>query len=67
LENPIYLPASPHTGKIFVIVNRHTDDVRLRVGTSDVDYYTPSGTSNIVAGQSMVTIQFDGTNWYQIQ
>lgn len=67
LENPIYLPASPHTGKIFVIVNRHTDDVRLRVGTSDVNYYTPSGTSNIVAGQSMVTIQFDGTNWYQIQ
>lgn len=67
LENPIYLPASPHTGKIFVIVNRHTDDVRLRVGTSDVNYYTPSGISNVVAGQSMVTIQFDGTDWYQIQ
>jgi hypothetical protein len=67
LENPIYLPATPLTGKIFVIVNRHTDDVRLRVGTSDVDYYTPSGTSNIVEGQSMVTIQYDGSNWYQIQ
>ena len=68
-SNPVYIDTALNTtGRIFIIVNRDMAAMDIKDQNLNlITVYTPLLTATSVPGNSSMTIQFDGTNWYKIQ
>ena len=65
VENVTLPQASTATGRVYILVNRTDNTVNIS-GYYDLhDYFNGSQTS--IPKLSSITLQSDGTNWYQIQ
>ena len=65
VENVTLPQASTATGRVYILVNRTDNTVNISAYYDLHDYFNGSQTS--IPKLSSITLQSDGTNWYQIQ
>jgi hypothetical protein len=59
--------ASGCAGRMYILVNRTGSAKTVREVTSLNPYQAFSGTSTTLTANTSITLQSDGTNWYQVQ
>jgi hypothetical protein len=59
--------ASGCAGRMYILVNRTGASKTVREVTTLNPYQAFSGTSTTLAANTSITLQSDGTNWYQVQ